>query len=327
MNKLRVGVIGVGNMGKFHVINYSELNNVELIAISDVNEEKGRKMAEDFNCKFYRDFKEMIRSENLDIVSVCVPTKYHKDVVIFCLNNKVNVLVEKPIADTLINAEEMIEASNKNNVKLTVGHIERFNPAVIKLKEVIQEGRLGKISSIIIRRVGVCPPQIKDANVIIDLGVHDIDIINYLLERNPDKIEVNGGKSILDNRYDYADIFMRYGNTSVLIQVNWITPVKIRKINITGSKGYAELDYITQELTVFESNYSKSIDNFGDFIIKFGKPNKIEIGVDKEQPLRRELNSFVQAVIENKEPEVTPTQALNALRIALDINKKVGEKQ
>jgi UDP-N-acetylglucosamine 3-dehydrogenase len=167
----------------------------------------------------------------------------------------------------------------------------------------------------------VFPPQIKDANVIIDLAVHDIDVVNYLLGRQPTKISANSGKAMTNNRNDYADIFMEYGKTSVFIQVNWITPVKIRKINITGTKGYAEMDYINQELTVFESNYNKSVDNFGEFVIKFGTPNKVEIGVDKEEPLKRELISFINAVKEGKEPFVTSQQALIALKIALDADK------
>lgn len=321
MKPLRAAVIGTGNMGKFHVRNYLEMEDTTLVAIADLNEETGTKLSKEAGCKYYKDYKEMIEKEKPDLVSIAVPTKYHTEVAIYCLSHKIPTILEKPIADTVENAKKIVAASKKSKTLLTIGHIERFNPAVIKLKEIIDSGKLGQISSIIARRVGVSPPQIKDADVIIDLAVHDIDIINYLLEKLPDKVTVNSGKSIIDNRNDFADIFLRYGNTSAMVQVNWITPVKIRKLNVTGSKGYAELDYITQELTMFESNYNKEVDNYGDLVIKFGTPTKIELRVQKEQPLRREILSFIDNIKNKTEPLVTKEQAIQVLRIVLQSKK------
>ncbi len=326
MRKLRAGVVGVGNMGKLHVKNYSEMPNIELVGISDKDEDNGKKIASQYNCKFYKDYKELVKNEKLDIVSIAVPTSYHKEVAVYMMNNKVNVLVEKPIAGTIEDANEIIDAAEKNKVKLTIGHVERFNPAVIKLKEIIDSGVLGKISSIIARRVGVYPLNIKDADVIIDLAVHDIDIINYLLGMLPTAINANCGKSIGEHRHDYADILMKYDSISALVQVNWLTPVKIRKLNITGSKGYLEMDYITQEIELYESNYDKIPDDFGDFIVKFGTPNKINVVVEKEQPLKIELMSFIKSVVEDKDCVVTAEQALNALKIALQVNSLADKK-
>ena len=143
-------------------------------------------------------------------------------------------------------------------------------------------------------------------------------------------MEAHGGRSLIENRNDYANLFLSYGKVSVVIQANWITPVKVRKLNITGSKGYAELDYITQEVTLFESNYQKVTDDFGDFVIKFGLPNKVEIGVDKQEPLKNEILSFIDAVRDKKAPLVSPVEALDALRVALQadesINRNGGER-
>ncbi len=321
MTKLKAAVIGTGNMGFFHAKNYFELDEIELVAVADINKEKGEKTAKEFNCKFYSDYKELAEKEKLDIVSIVVPTKKHKEVAIFFIEKGINTLIEKPIAGTIEDAEEIIKASEKNKVKLTIGHIERFNPAVIALKKLIKSGRLGEINSIIVRRVGIYPPQIKDANVIIDLAVHDIDIINYLLERLPDKVSANSGKAVTGNKKDYADIFMKYGKTSAVVQVNWITPVKIRKMNITGSKGYAEMDYITQEITMFESNCNIETDSFKDFVVKFA-PSEEKIAVEKEQPLKKELVSFIKSIKEGSEPEVTTKRAVDALKIALEVDSK-----
>ena len=327
-NKLKTGVIGIGNMGKYHVRTYLEMKDVDLVSISDIDKNKYNELYKKFRdkckCKFYKDYKEMINKEDLDLVSIVVPTIHHKTVAIDCLNKKINVLLEKPIANNIDDAREIIEAAKKNKVILTIGHIERHNPSVLKLKEIIDSGELGTINSIIVRRVGVMPPQIKDANVIIDLSVHDIDVVNYLINKEkPNNICVSGGKALLQNRIDYADIFMKYNSISVLLQSNWITPVKIRKINITGSKGYAELNYITQELILFETEVTKIPTEYNDFVIKFGKPVEKIINVEKEQPLKKEIRNIINTIKGKEKIRVSPEEALNALKIALEINEKL----
>ena len=322
MEKLNAAVIGVGNMGKFHAKTYFEMDSVNLVSISDLNCELGENISNKYSCNFYKDYKEMIEKESIDLVSIVCPTIYHKDVAIYCIDKKINTLIEKPIADTLENAKIIMDRADKADVKVTVGHIERFNPAILKLKEIIDAGRIGEISSIIARRVGVCPPQIKDANVLIDLAVHDIDIISHILNELPKKVFINSNKAILSNRNDYADILLSYEKASAMIEVNWITPVKIRKLNVTGTKGYVELDYISQDITFFESNYKTGIDDFGDFIIKFSSPNKVEVGVEKGQPLKNELESFVNSIKNDVNPKVSLVEAFNALKIALESESK-----
>ena len=169
------------------------------------------------------------------------------------------------------------------------------------------------------RRVGVIPPKVKDTNVIIDLAVHDIDIFNYLLNKKPSKLFGLLGNSLISNG-DYADLLLKYGNTNAFIQVNWVTPIKIRLLNVTGSRGYAELNYITQELDVYKSNYAKDYDDFGDFIIKFGKPTKVNMEIKKEEPLKVELQSFLNCIKEGKEFPIKGEDAFEALRIALEFS-------
>ncbi|MBS3169543.1 Gfo/Idh/MocA family oxidoreductase [Candidatus Woesearchaeota archaeon] len=321
----RLAVIGLGNMGKHHARNYAAMTGVELVAVCDLNRELADATAKKSNCRAYYNYSEMLDKEEVKAVSIAVPTSYHKEVALACIRRGIDVLIEKPIAGTIEDATEIIAAAREKNVVLQIGHIERFNPAVQKLKEVISEGKLGEITSIIARRVGAVPVQVRDANVIIDLAVHDIDIINYLYERLPEKVFGNIGKAMIEKREDYAEIFLKYGNRSGFIQVNWITPIKIRNLSVTGSKGYAELNYLTQELIIYESNYTKEmIDEDGDYVIKFGIPNKTQVGVEQFEPLLLELQAFVQCVRTRKTPLVTGEIGLEALRISLDV---MGQKR
>ncbi|MBN2101821.1 MAG: Gfo/Idh/MocA family oxidoreductase [Candidatus Aenigmarchaeota archaeon] len=313
---LNVAVIGTGNMGRNHIRTYSEIDDAKLVAISDVIEDRGKGLAEKFGCRFYKDYNEMFKKEKIDIVSICVPTFLHKKVAKDVISHGVNFLIEKPIARNVEEGEEIVKLARKKGLKMTVGHIERFNPAVQKLKAMIDEGKLGNITSVLARRVGIFPPQIKDANVVIDLAVHDIDVINYLLGKSPDKVYAGLGKALIEKRHDYANIFLKYNGANAFIEVNWITPVKIRRLSVTGTKGYAELNYITQELIYYESIYDKFCDDFGDFVINFGEPNITKVNIKKEEPLKVELKHFIDCIENNKEPIVTGEQALEALRVS-----------
>src|SRR3989344_4427598 len=317
---INVVVIGLGNMGKHHARNYATMPDVRLVAVCDINQDLANATARKFSCAAYHDYKLMLTNENVEAVSIVVPTQYHKEVALYCIERGLDVMIEKPISATVAEAEEIIVKAKEKNVMLQVGHVERFNPAVRRLKEIIKEGKLGEVNSIIARRVGAVPVQVRDANVVVDLAVHDIDIINYLYESFPDEIRGNVGKAIIEKREDYADIFLKYGNRSGMIQVNWITPLKIRNLTVTGSKGYAELNYLTQELIVYESNYTKEIvDEYGDYVIKFGIPDRTQIGVEQAEPLYLELRSFITSVQQGVIPQVTGEMGLQALRIALEV--------
>jgi len=319
---INVGVIGVGNMGKHHARVYSEMKECRLVAVSDVDEEKGKKIAKQHNCEYYKNFQEMLK--DIDAVSIAVPTVFHKAVALECIKAGKHVLIEKPIADTVENAKEIIEAAKRNRVKVAVGHVERFNPGVQRLKSMMKKGELGTITTVLARRVGVFPPQIKDANVIIDLAVHDIDILNYLLGKMSTRIYAEAGKALISRREDYADILLKYDGINAFVQVNWITPIKIRSLAITGTKGYAELNYVTQEFMLYKSKYEKKFETFED-IVKFAEPEIIRIKVRKSEPLKEELKDFISCIKSNKQPLVSGEDGLKALELALDIVKSYGK--
>jgi UDP-N-acetylglucosamine 3-dehydrogenase len=240
----------------------------------------------------------------------------HHALAIDVINNGTNLLVEKPIAGNVHEAEEIVSLAKKEGVKLAVGHIERFNPAVQELKKLIDNGKLGDITSILARRVGLFPPRIKDANVVIDIAVHDIDVFRYLLGKEPEVVHAAGGKALINDREDYADIFMKYNGTNGFIEVNWLTPVKIRVLNVTGTKGYAQLNYISQDLRLYESAYSKTYDEFGEFVLQLGNPREIPVSVKKQEPLKLELEDFVESIKKDRQPLVTGDDGLQVLKIA-----------
>lgn len=318
---LKAGVIGVGSMGELHARVYYELENIELTAVADINPTAVKAISTRFGCKAYKDYKNMIEKENLDIVSIGAPTELHKSISIDTMNAGVHTLVEKPISDNLDDAREIIDAAKENGVKLAVGHIERFNPAVVELKRLVAVGRLGNISSVLAKRVGYFPENPLDINVLIEVGVHDIDIFNYILGKLPAVVYACGGKATQGKfREDYANVLLDYNGVSALLEVNWITPLKIRRLEVTGSKAFANLDYISQDLFVHQRDYSS-----GGI-----KTIRERVHVKKQEPLKLELRHFGECVLNNKRPINSGEAGYNAIKIAHDAidflnrNKKSG---
>jgi len=208
-----VAVVGVGNMGRHHARNYHELPDAELRAVVDGNTVRAGELAQRFGATAYPTVEALLEAEpDVEAVSVAVPTTAHTAVARTLLEADKHVLVEKPIAPTIEEADELVALARERDRVLAVGHVERFNPAVRELRRLIDDGRVGSILSLVARRVGVMPPQVKDANVIVDLAVHDIDIFGYLLgETEPTDLFCNAGRAIAQDRFDFADIFLRYG--------------------------------------------------------------------------------------------------------------------
>lgn len=304
---IRVGVIGVGNMGRHHARVYSEIDGVQLTAIADSNRMAGEKCARQYRCRLYRDYRQMLMEGSLDAVSIAVPTSLHRKVALDCIERRVPVLIEKPIAESVSSAQRIISRARAKRIPVCVGHVERFNPVVQRLKKLIVQGRFGKITVIDIKRVGLYPPQVTDVDVIIDLAVHDIDVCNFLLARKPRQVFTRAGRALNSKRIDYADIFLTYQGVDVVIQVNWITPVKVRDLSLTGIKAYAELSYLDQTLRVYNKGHGRE-----DDIV-----NIEEINIRKEEPLKKELQQFVEFIRTGKGEVVTAREGLLALQTAL----------
>ncbi len=304
---LNVAVIGVGNMGRHHARVYAEIEGVNLVAVADRNKNIGQKIARKFQCRYYTDFLNLLNSEKIDAATIAVPTSLHKDIAIACIDKGIPVLIEKPIAESVQSAQKIINKSKKKKIAVCIGHIERFNPVVQQLKKLIKQNRFGRIISISSKRVGLYPPQISDVDVIIDLAVHDIDVCNFLLEKEPQSVYARAGKALNSKRFDYSDIFLNYNGVDVLLQVNWITPVKVRELTLTGIKCYAELSYLNQTLRLYKKGHGEDVD-----II-----NIEEINLRKEEPLKRELQNFVEFIKTKKGDVVNAEAGLLSLKVAL----------
>jgi len=317
-SKLRAAVVGAGNMGRHHVRNYFLLPDAELVALADIDS-RSKALADEYKAKFYTDYKKMIEEVRPDVVSIVVPTPLHKEIGEYVIEKGIHCLIEKPIAYSTEEADELIRLAKKRGVVFTVGHIERYNPIIRAIKKVVDEGKLGKITSIVCQRVGGFPRVEPKTDVIIDLAVHDIDIINFLIGKYPQNIYSHASRTHHSNKVDSAEILMDYGGVSGFVRANWLTPVKIRTISITGSNGYLEGNYITQELVYYEHNMQQIKNGeFSKFVSNLGEPAKEVIPVDFEEPLAVELKSFLSKAAGDKGVDlVDPKDAREALRLSL----------
>ncbi|HSX06271.1 MAG TPA: Gfo/Idh/MocA family oxidoreductase [Candidatus Saccharimonadia bacterium] len=318
MQKVRTAVIGGGNMGKNHLRNYFLLPETDLLGLADINPDT-KKLADEYKAKFYTDYKQMLDELQPEAVSVVVPTPFHIEVATEVMNRGIHCLLEKPIASTVKEADTLINLAAKKGVVFTVGHIEHYNPVVRKLKKMVDAGKLGTITSIVAKRVGGFPAVEPKTDVIIDLAVHDIGIISFILGQQPKVIHSHGSRTHHSREVDAAEILMDYGHASGFVQANWLTPVKIRTIAITGSAGYVEGNYITQELEYYEHNMHQVADGFSNFVAGVGEPERSIIKVDFEEPLALELKSFAAAIRGEKDvPLVSAQEAREALYLALE---------
>jgi UDP-N-acetylglucosamine 3-dehydrogenase len=284
------------------------MEEANLVAVSDVSERALKKIEKKYGAKGFTEYSDLLENPEIEVVSVCVPTTFHHAVVMEAIKNGKHVLVEKPIAFTVQEAEEMIAAAKEAGVMLATGHVERFNPAVQKAKELIDDGVIGDIVSAFAKRVGPLPPRIKDVGVSIDLAIHDLDIMNYLFDEEVTQVYGSMNCSFDDSEFeDHAEIMVNFDNESTgIIEVNWLTPYKRRELELTGTAGIISVDYITQDIEVYG---------------KFAQ----DIQIKHEEPLKGELKSFLNAVATNTEPEITGEDGLKALKMVIAANRSSKE--
>jgi UDP-N-acetylglucosamine 3-dehydrogenase len=297
--KTKVGVVGLGVMGQHHVRLYSQLG-CELVGVVDVDPKRAKEIGDKYETNYYSDYHELL--PRIDAVSIAVPTTLHHAVAMDFLNRGVHCLVEKPIALTVAEANEMIASASIHKANLAVGHVEMFNPAVLKLKQIIDEGTLGKLLIISTRRVGPFVSRIRDVGVVIDSATHDIGVVKNLIGKDPVSVFSRVG-SLKHTKDDHAVIVLDFEGTTACIEVNWFTPHKVRTLVVTGSEGTASLDYIEQKLIVYNSHYVEVED------------------IQKTEPLKLELENFLRSITEGEKLIVDGFEGREILRIALECTK------
>lgn len=321
---LKAAVIGVGNMGRNQARVYDELPGVELAAVADTDEETARNVARLRHVRAYTDYHELLDEVRPDVVSVTVPTRWHYQVAMDALEAGCHVLVEKPIAATLDEVQEIIARAAKLGRVLTVGHIERFNPAVIEMKRRIDAGQLGQIFIIHARRQSPFPKRILDVGVASDLATHELDMMRYLTGTEVAHLSAEVSQVLHPTHEDIVFGLLRFENGVLgILDVNWVTPTKIREISVTGERGMFVVNYLSQEL-FFHTN-SAAPDSYDgdkwvlghDFSVDEG--DMIRLRIAKREPLRNELEAFVQAVQTGQRPVVSGYDGLQALKLARQI--------
>jgi len=297
LNKLNVAVIGCGVWGRNHVRVLSDLKNVDLTYISDVSEKVASEIAHKNHLEYCTDPQMLFDNPEIDAVTICTPTVTHADLATRAIEAGKHVLVEKPMTDTVEEAEKLIKLSKSKGVKLSVGFIERFNPAIQEAIKIISEGTIGDVILAHTRRVSRWPVRIGDVGVIKDLAIHDIDIMNQLFGIEAGTVYATAGK-IQHSFEDYANIMMCYpNNRGAIVETNWLTPRKVRTLTVTGTEGIVNVEFITQTLTI--ENEKQIVQPF----------------IGNGEPLRLELENFVDAIINDVPPKITGEDGLRALKV------------
>ncbi len=305
-------------MGANHARVYTELDSVQLVAVSDSNADRLQFIAEKYKVSVYTDYRDLLVKEKPDVVSIVVPTKDHVAVALDCVRAGAHLLIEKPIASTVGEAQIIINAARIANCKLMVGHIVRFNPAVMEMKKRLDADELGRIFQIVCRREGPFPARIRDVGVVVDLAPHDIDIIRYLSGSDLIRLYAETEKRIHTEHEDLMIAIMRLQNgITAALNINWLTPAKIREITVVGEKGMFKVDDLTQDLYFYEN--SLAVQEIWDSLktISGVNPGKmIRFAIDRVEPLKKEIFSFVQAIENDSIMPVSGEDGLQALRIA-----------
>ena len=317
---LRAGVIGLGMMGRNHVRVWDEVDGVELVAVADPDPAAVEAAARGRRARGFSEPTAMLAEMELDLVSIVAPTSLHLPVTLDALAAGAHVLVEKPIAATRDEAERMIAAAQDAGRILTVGHIERFNPAIRELKRRLDANELGRIFQISATRLGPFPARIRDVGVVVDLAPHDLDVFRYILGAEPVRIYAEAERRIHTDHEDLFNGSIKFSNGAIgILNINWLTPAKRRVLTVTGESGMYIADYITQDL-VFHANPDATETwvnrGAGATITSVTEGEVIHRVIRREEPLRVELREFARAVRDGGPPPVEPRDALVALLLA-----------
>jgi len=316
---IRCGVIGAGSLGQHHARNYANLGDgVKLTCVVDVSE-KAKEIADKFGAEFTTDYTKIL--DKVDAVSIVVPTTMHYKVAKFFLENGKHVLLEKPMTATAAEAEKLLKLHSKNrSLVFQVGHIERFNEAVKKMQELkkvpilIEAGRLGPFTA-----------RSLDVSVILDLMIHDIDIILQLVNYSPVKRIDAIGVPILSNSTDMANVRIEFKNGTVAnVTASRVSPKRLRKIRVFENNAYMSIDYVRQSIKMYKVDETLQKNrqvSWNDMMEYESYPIENE-----EENLAKELRSFTAAIREKKRPEVTAEQAYKALKIVLEIDEQIKKK-
>lgn len=299
MKKIGVAVVGTGFWGKNHARVYKELEETELIAICDINADRAKNVAQQFGVKPYTDTSKMLRDKKIEAVSICTWSTNLANEAKKSLRAGKAVLVEKPMAANVAQAEALLEVAKERDLLLTVGFLMRFIPGLQHMRKTIEQKGIGELVCATAKRVSEWPERIGDVGVVKDTAIHDIDAIRYLFQEEPATVYAKTGSMKNKKFEDYAQIMFTFASgRSAFIESNWLTPYKTRILTVTGSSAIMKLDYITQELTIEDAKQT--------ILPRYAI----------QEPLRLELQNFARSISKKEKPLITSLDGVRALKMA-----------
>lgn len=297
---LRLGVIGVGVMGSNHARVLAGISGINLVGVADPDRGQRDLVNRVLGCPALDNFEALLKL-GLDAVTIAAPTHLHEEIALACIAQGIHVLVEKPIASSVQEGRNIIAAARRAGVTLMVGHVERFNPAVIAIKEAL---RGEDILSIAITRVGPFPPRMSNVGIVIDLAVHDIDLIRWFTDSDIVEVQPQLSNAVAE-REDIALLQFRTASGVLAhINTNWLTPFKARNVTVATRGKYLMGDLLTRQVT----------ECFG--FQPDGAYSMRHVSVGHDEPLRAELIAFAEAVRTGRTPAVTGEEGVESLEIA-----------
>lgn len=323
-------MIGAGSMGLNHlrVLRDFPEDVVELVGVAETHEPSLARAISRFHIAGFTDYHQMLNQVRPDLVSVVVPTNAHFEVAAAVLKAGCHVLIEKPITATSEEAIALLKLAAERDRKIAVGHVERFNPAVMELKRYIAAGNLGQIFTLHARRVGPFPPRIRDVGVILDLATHDLDVMRYLTNAEVEYVYAESQQRVHQTHEDLLLGLIRFSNRAIgVLDVNWLTPTKVRELSVTCERGMYLVNYLSQDLYFYENDYTTTTWDALRSITGVSEGTMTRLKVQKAEPLRREYEDIFAALRDDTEPTVSGKDGLAVLHLAHQFIKATQSRE
>jgi len=317
--ELRIGLAGLGSMGRNHLRILSGRPDIRLAAIADPAAEALSAAVATSGAQAFDEPLAMIAEAELDALVIAAPTTSHVALALAAIERDIAILVEKPLAESAAEGERIVTAARVGSVPVQVGHVERFNPAVLELGRLLDEGWLSVVYSIASRRAGPFPDRIRDVGVTIDLATHDADILSWIAGERPSRVYAETAQRIHANHEDLLFGLLHFPSGATgMLDVNWLTPVKRRQLVVVGEEGMFELDYLTQRLTFTRATDTTNPRLIGGYAPTF-EGDIAELPVVSAEPLAAEIDAFLRVVREGGRPIVDAEDGLWAVAIATSL--------
>jgi UDP-N-acetylglucosamine 3-dehydrogenase len=320
---VKAGLIGIGSMGRNHARVLAEIG--ALAGVADADQNALKDIEKRFGVPTHTDYRTLLASD-IEAVIVATPTETHMQIALDAIAEGKHVLVEKPIAKTLEDSSKIIKAAERAGVVLAVGMIERHNPVVRFAKGALEDKRFGSLVSLSSKRVSSFPARIRDVGVVLDLGIHDLDVMRYLNGSEPKSVFALGGTMGGSKFEDHANILVDFDSGAKgYCEINWLTPMKVRRLSLTCTSNFVELDYMNQVAHISSSQFVDiDMGNLYQAPLEFDIRT---VNLKKQEPLKNELNDFLGAIKKGGAPLVTGKDALESMRLALAALESLKSKK